>query len=195
MTGDLLAGMWELIGSLGAVPRRLIWDNEPGSAGRTATPPAWGVRWGPGHQDLHGSSPMTLSPRAWWSGRTGSSRPRSCPGGDFESPADFNTQFAHWLPMANSRLVRADRGPAGRICSMPTRPRCWCCRRFRPRPAGSTRVRLPRDYYVRMRSATTTRSHPQAIGRFVDVIADLQTVTSASKGDASGTIPGPGAPV
>lgn len=30
MTGDPLAGMWNLVGSLGAVPRRLTWDNETG---------------------------------------------------------------------------------------------------------------------------------------------------------------------
>src|SRR3954462_12800735 len=29
-TEDLLLGTWELIGQLGRVPRRLIWDNEPG---------------------------------------------------------------------------------------------------------------------------------------------------------------------
>ena len=29
-TGDLLAGMWALLERLGAVPRRLIWDNEAG---------------------------------------------------------------------------------------------------------------------------------------------------------------------
>jgi transposase len=36
MTGDLLAGMWELIRSLGAVPRRLIWDNETGIGRRNS---------------------------------------------------------------------------------------------------------------------------------------------------------------
>jgi hypothetical protein len=36
MTGDLLAGMWELLGSLGAVPRRLIWDNETGIGRRNS---------------------------------------------------------------------------------------------------------------------------------------------------------------
>jgi len=29
-TEDLLLGSWELIQQLGRVPRRLIWDNEPG---------------------------------------------------------------------------------------------------------------------------------------------------------------------
>ena len=36
MTGDLLAGMRELLGSLGAVPRRLIWDNETGIGRRNS---------------------------------------------------------------------------------------------------------------------------------------------------------------
>jgi hypothetical protein len=29
-TEDLLLGSWELIQQLGRVPRRLLWDNEPG---------------------------------------------------------------------------------------------------------------------------------------------------------------------
>ena len=29
-TGDLLAGMWALLQVLGGVPRKLVWDNEPG---------------------------------------------------------------------------------------------------------------------------------------------------------------------
>ena len=28
--GDLLAGHWRLLSGLGAVPGRLVWDNEPG---------------------------------------------------------------------------------------------------------------------------------------------------------------------
>jgi hypothetical protein len=29
-TGDLVAGMWQLLCGLGAVPKRLVWDNESG---------------------------------------------------------------------------------------------------------------------------------------------------------------------
>lgn len=36
MTWDLLAGMWEAVGSMGAVPRRLIWDNETGIGRRNS---------------------------------------------------------------------------------------------------------------------------------------------------------------
>lgn len=35
-TGDLLAGMWELLSGLGAVPRRLVWDNETGIGRRNS---------------------------------------------------------------------------------------------------------------------------------------------------------------
>ena len=37
-TEDLLLGSWELIQQLGRVPRRLIWDNEPGIGGQTICP-------------------------------------------------------------------------------------------------------------------------------------------------------------
>jgi len=43
-TGDLLAGMWSLLAEqLGAVPRRLVWDNEAGigqSGPRCEEPPS-----------------------------------------------------------------------------------------------------------------------------------------------------------
>jgi hypothetical protein len=30
VTGDLLAGMWQLLQGIGAVPRTIMWDNESG---------------------------------------------------------------------------------------------------------------------------------------------------------------------
>lgn len=36
-TEDLLLGSWELIRQLGRVPRRLIWDNEPGIGRRVGS--------------------------------------------------------------------------------------------------------------------------------------------------------------
>jgi hypothetical protein len=50
----------------------------------------------------------------------------------------------------------------------------------------ATRVRLRRDYYVRMGSNDYS-VHPQAIGRFVDVIAALETVTVSPDGRCVGT--------
>ena len=40
-TADFLAGRWELLGDVGGVPRRLLWDNEAGIGRRnTLTKPA-----------------------------------------------------------------------------------------------------------------------------------------------------------
>lgn len=76
------AGMWELIGSLGAVPRRLNWDNETDigrrnsdAAGVSAFAGVLATRivqvkpYGPGKQGRGGAGP------------TSSYRPRSCPAG------------------------------------------------------------------------------------------------------------------
>jgi len=70
-TEDLLLGSWELIQQLGRVPRRLIWDNEPG-IGR-------GQRRAEGVTSFMGTLATTLvllprgtrSRRAWWSAATG----------------------------------------------------------------------------------------------------------------------------
>jgi hypothetical protein len=36
MTGDPLAGMWELLAGLGSIPWRLTWDNETGIGRRNS---------------------------------------------------------------------------------------------------------------------------------------------------------------
>ncbi|WP_373683151.1 hypothetical protein [Arthrobacter sp. DR-2P] len=50
----------------------------------------------------------------------------------------------------------------------------------------SAKARLPRDHSVRMES-TDYSVHPQAIGRFVDVTADLTTITISLDGRIVGT--------
>ena len=58
-TGDLLAGMWQLLaGSFGAVPRMLVWDNEAGiGQHRRLTVTREGLRRNVGDQDLSDQSP------------------------------------------------------------------------------------------------------------------------------------------
>jgi hypothetical protein len=107
------------------------------------------------------------------------------PGRAFTSPEDFNAQLAEWLPKANARLVRRTGArPADLLAvdkaamlALPPVP---------PVTGFTTRVRLPRDYYVRMGSNDYS-VHPQAIGRFVDVTADLGTVTISLDGRTVGT--------
>jgi len=107
-TADLLAGMWLLLaGQLGAVPRRLIWDNESG-IGR-GNHLAAGVNEFCGHLATRIHQLKAYDPES----KGGVERINGCfetsflPGRDFTCPADFNTQMGHWLPKANTRTVRA----------------------------------------------------------------------------------------
>lgn len=112
------------------------------------------------------------------------------PGRTFVSPEDFNAQLAWWLPKANARLIRRTGArpeeligqDKAAMLGLPPVP---------PVTGFAARVRLPRDYYVRMGSNDYS-VHPQAIGRFVDVTADLKRSRSAWTGAASGATPGPG---
>jgi hypothetical protein len=173
-TEDLLLATWELLQLLGCVPRRLIWDNEPG-IGR-------GKRHAEGVVAFTGTLATTmlrLPPRDPESKgiverRNGFFETSFMPGRDFTSPADFNTQFTEWLTRANSRVVRTikarpvDLLDSDRAAMLPLPP-------VPPSVGWSNRVRLGRDYYVRI-DASDYSVDPAAIGRFVDVHADLQQV-------------------
>ncbi len=64
---------------------------------------------------------------------------------------------------------------------MPTGPRCCRCRRSRCIWAGATRIRLGRDYYVRL-DTNDYSVDPTVIGRIVDVTADLDRVRVRAEG-------------
>ena len=76
------------------------------------------------------------------------------PGRDFASPADFNAQFSDWLTIANARVVRTikarpvDLLDADRAAMLPLPP-------VAPAVGWVNRVRLGRDYYVRVDASTT----------------------------------------
>ncbi|WP_437123539.1 IS21 family transposase [Subtercola boreus] len=173
-TEDLLLGSWELLQQLGRVPRRLIWDNEPG-IGR-------GPRRAAGVAEFMGmlaTRLVLLKPRDPESKgiverRNGWFETSFMPGRTFASPADFNTQFADWLQLANSRVVRTvkarpvDRLDADLAGMLPLPPVAL-------QLGWRNRVRLGRDYYVRVDSNDYSVD-PTAIGRLVDVTADLERV-------------------
>ncbi len=173
-TPDLLLGSWELIRQLGRVPRRLIWDNEPGI--------------GRGHRPAEGVTAFTgtlatklvlLPPRDPESKgiverRNGYFESSFMPGRQFASPADFNAQFTDWLAIANRRVVRTTKArPVERLerdlAAMLPLPPVLLHLGWR------NRVRLGRDYYVRVDSNDYS-VNPAAIGRIVDVTADLERV-------------------
>jgi len=173
-TEDLLLGSWELIRQIGRVPRRLIWDNEPG-IGR-------GVRRAEGVASFMGTlaTKLVLLPprdpesKGLVERRNGWFETSFMPGRSFTSPADFNEQFTDWLGRANARVVRTtkaaptDRLEADRAAMLPLPPI--------PLHLGwRNRVRLGRDYYVRL-DTNDYSVDPTMIGRLVDVTADLDRV-------------------
>lgn len=179
-TEDLLLGSWELIRQLGRVPRRLLWDNEPG-IGR-------GQRRAEGVTAFMGTLAaklVLLPPRDPESKgiverRNGWFETSFMPGRSFVSPADFNAQFAHWLTGANARVVRTtgaapiDRLDADRAGMLALPP-------ILLHLGWRNRVRLGRDYYVRI-DTNDYSVDPSVIGRMVDVRADLERVRVRADG-------------
>jgi hypothetical protein len=179
-TEDLLLGSWELIGRLGRVPRRLIWDNETGigRGGRLAAGVA--AFTGTLATRIVQLRPRDPESKGVVERRNGFYETSFMPGRAFASPADFNAQFADWLDRANRRLVRtlrarpADLIEADRAAMLPLPPV--------PPPLGwQHRVRLGRDYYVRL-DASDYSVNPAMIGRLVDVTADLDRVQACADG-------------
>jgi transposase len=100
------------------------------------------------------------------------------PGRAFTDPADFNTQLSQWLVKANHRHHRrlecrpVDRWEADRRSMRELPP-------VDPVVGWRLTTRLPRDHYVRLDSNDYS-VHPAAIGRRVEVRADLTEVAPPS---------------
>ena len=179
-TEDLLLGTWELLQQFGRVPRRLLWDNEPG-IGRGQRR-AEGVAWFMGTlaTRLVLLPPNDPESKGLVERRNGWFETSFMPGRSFRSPADFNAQFADWLVKANTRVVRTigaspvERLEADLAAMLPLPPM--------PLHLGwRNRIRLGRDYYVRL-DTNDYSVDPAVIGRLVDVTADLQRVRVRADG-------------
>lgn len=179
-TADLLLGMWMLFQLLGRVPRRLIWDNESGIGRGKRHAEGVGAFAGTLATTLQRLKPYDPESKGIVERRNGFFETSFMPGRDFESPADFNTQFTDWLTRANSRVVRTikvrpvDLLDADRAAMLPLPP-------IAPVVGWVNRVRLGRDYYVRVDSSDYSVD-PAVIGRFVDVTADLGRVEVRHEG-------------
>ena len=172
-TPDLLLGTWALLEQLGRVPRRLIWDNEPGiGRGRLTEPVAV-------FAGTLATKVVLLPPRDPESKGLVERRNRYfetsfMPGRHFESPADFNAQFTDWLTTANARTVRTTKARPVDLLAADTDA-------MLPLPPAvlhlgwRNHVRLGRDYYVRV-DTNDYSVDPRAIGARVDVAADLDVV-------------------
>lgn len=179
-TVDLLLGMWELLLQLGRVPRRLIWDNESGIGRGRRHAEGVGAFAGTLATTLHRLKPHDPESKGLVERRNGYFETSFMPGRTFASPADFNTQLGDWLTLANARVVRTTKArpidllDADRAAMLPLPP-------IAPTVGWVNRVRLGRDYYVRVDSNDYSVD-PAVIGRFVDVHADLSRVEARHEG-------------
>ena len=172
-TPDLLLGSWALLSQLGRVPRRLIWDNEPGIGRGKVTEPV-AVFAGTLATKVVLLAPRDPESKGVVERRNGFFETSFMPGRHFTCPADFNDQFGDWLGTANARVVRTlkarpvDLLDADKQAMLPLPPAVLHL-------GWRNHVRLGRDYYVRI-DTNDYSVDPTAIGARVDVAADLETV-------------------
>ena len=150
-TEDLLLGTWALLQQLGRVPRRFVWDNEPGIGRGGRRLAAVSAFMGTLAARLVLLAPRDPESKGIVERRNGWFETSFMPGRDFVSPADFNAQFTDWLGIANTRVVRTlkarpvdllDADKAAMLALPPV-----------PLHLGwRNRIRLGRDYYVRIDS-------------------------------------------
>lgn len=173
--GDILAGMWALIAGVGRVSKSLLWDRESaiGGGGRVTTEAA----------AFAGTLATTirLAPardpefKGMVERHNGFLETSFLPGRTFVSPRDFNEQLGEWLARVNTRTVRAIQGrPVDLLAT--EYPQMLSLPPVTPTIGLRQRVRLARDYYVRVDTVDYSVD-PRAIGRFVDVVASPWQVT------------------
>ena len=175
---DLFAGWWQLLEQLGGVPKALVWDQESavGKRRRRVT-----VLTGAAHafRGVLGAKIVLCDPadpeaKGLVERANGYLETSFLPGRTFASPADFNTQLADWLQLVNRRHRRAlgcaptDRIDADRAAMLSLPP-------VAPATGWRTSLRLPRDHYVRL-DGNDYSVHPAAVGRRVELTADLERV-------------------
>jgi transposase len=154
--------------------RRLLWDNEAGIGRGKRHADGVGAFAGTLASTLQRLKPYDPESKGLVERRNRFLETSFMPGRDFTSPADLNAQLTGWLTTANSRVVRTikakpvDLLEADKAAMLPLPP-------VAPVVGWVNRVRLGRDYYVRVDSSDYSVD-PAVIGRFVDVHADLSAV-------------------
>ena len=173
--GDILSGMWSLINAIGRVTKTLVWDRESaiGGTGRVTAPAA--AFAGTLATRIQLAPPRDPEYKGMVERNNQFLETSFLPGRQFTSPQDFNQQLTEWLIRANSRTVRSIHGrpvdllETDYLSMLPLPP-------VVPPIGLNRRVRLARDYYVRVDTGDYSVD-PQVIGRFVDVTASPETVT------------------
>lgn len=174
-TADLLMGMWLLLSEqLGAVPRRLLWDNEAGIGRRG--------RLAHGVTQFCGTLATRLVQTRPFDPETKGVVERAnqyletsfLPGRTFTSGADFSIQLGEWLPRANRRTVRSlGARPVDLLAQDVTA--MLALPPVAPATGWDATTRLGRDYYVRI-DGNDYSADPAVIGHLVRATTDLHRV-------------------
>jgi transposase len=175
---DVLGGMLQVFGQIGAVPRNAVWDQE-GCIGQ----------WRQGRQRLTaefqafrgtlGMGAILCPPRdpeakGLVERANGYLETSFLPGRRFEDVADFNRQLLNWLRRANNRIHGTTRvRPADAIFE--DRGAMMAFPPVLPDPSWRFSTRLPRDHYVRV-DTNDYSVNPRFVGRRVDVRVTLDEV-------------------
>jgi transposase len=166
------------------VPRALVWDNESAvgqwRGGRPQLTEAMTAFRGTLGIRVIQCRPADPEAKGLVERANGYLETSFLPGRGFCSPADFNAQLDQWLARANTRQHRTlgcrpvDRWDTDRAAMLSLPP-------VAPVTGWRTATRLPRDHYVRVASNDYS-VHPSAIGRRVEVSADLDRVVATVGG-------------
>ena len=181
---DVLGGMLHVIGEFGAVPRKVIWDQE-GCIGRirqgkqvlTAEFQAFRGVLGMGVTLVGPNDPEAkgLVERA-----NGYLETSFLPGRSFEDISDFNRQLAVWLKRAHQRIHGTTRvRPSEAIFE--DRSAMMVFPPVLPDPSWRNTTRLPRDHYVRV-DTNDYSVDPRYVGRRVEVAVTLDEIVVTSEG-------------
>jgi transposase len=183
---DILSGNLSCIRTLGAVPRKGVYDNEGALVSRrggkvTLSEPFQRFKGtlGMGVIVLRPADPESKGVVERHNGYLETS---FLPGRRFSSPKDFNDQLGEWLMQRANRRVHAtlrcrpiDRFDEDKAAMMPLPP-------VLPDTSLRSSTRLARDHWVRVGSCDYS-VHPKVIGRLVEIAASAEEVVVTCAGE------------
>jgi transposase len=185
---DILSGNLACLQSLGAVPKKGVYDNEGALVSRqrgkaTLTEPFERFR---GTLGMHVVvlRPADPESKGVVERHNGYLETSFLPGRRFLGPADFNEQLDEWLVRANRRIHATlrcrpvDRFAEDRAAMMTLPP-------VLPDTALRLSTRLARDHWVRVGTCDYS-VHPKAIGRLVEIRATPDEVVVTCSGEMVG---------
>jgi transposase len=175
---DILSGNLACLQTLGAVPRKGVYDNEGALVSRRGgkanlTEPFQRFRGTLGMQVVV-LRPADPESKGVVERHNGYLETSFLPGRRFSSPADFNAQLEEWLVRANRRVHSTlrcrpiDRFDEDRAAMMPLPP-------VLPDITLRFSTRLARDHWVRVGTCDYS-VHPKVIGRLVEIRVDAEEV-------------------